>query len=92
MCEQRHIIVGETHRFDLGPVGRTAYGDLSLVYREKVPITYIMTSEYVGTLYTGEFFEDGILAGARGKINVTSATDVRRRNRMLSHTGASLRV
>lgn len=83
---------GRAPSFRFGGIGRSTYGDLSLLYREKVPITYIMTREYVDHLYTGGFFEEDILAGARGKINVTSATDVRRRNRMLSHTGASLRV
>lgn len=37
-------------------------------------------------------FERGILAGARGEINVTSLAGARRRNRMLSTTGAPWRV
>nr|DAN73211.1 MAG TPA: hypothetical protein [Caudoviricetes sp.] len=37
-------------------------------------------------------FERGILVRAWGKINVTSATQWRRRNRMLSETGTPMRV
>lgn len=72
-------------------VGFRRWGPIAATAGKGADKVYYDTSVGRPSTYRG-IFEEGILAGAREKINVTWRTVVRRQNRMLSTTGRGTRV